>query len=348
MISLKAPQISVIVPVYNVEAYLEKCVDSILDQSFSDFELLLIDDGSPDECGRICDDYAEKDQRVRVFHKENGGVSSARNTGLDNCRSKYLTFCDSDDHLEPDWLDKLYNSIRDGAVDLVCGDVSIVDKNGRLIRRELCRHGFFPLESLYQRAALNISYFLNGGNTGSVCKNIFRTGIIKENNIRFCETCGNYAEDLCFMLEYVLYCRNIEAKDITGYNYVLHKGSMMFGSAEKPKFDAVNEVSRQFGSRYLDICTSHEEISLFSVIHYLLLKAECDKVFRSGRFELFRSETKKITNREWFEEHTVRALHSYGLLKEALGRKAAVKGLAYLYFCLYGAPKSLSRLKRLI
>ena len=192
---------------------------------------------------------------------------------------------------------------------------------------------------------MNISYFLNGGNTGSVCKNIFRSGIIKDNNIRFCETCGNYAEDLCFILEYVLYCRGVEAIDITGYNYVQHKGSMMSESAEMPKFDAVNEVSCQFGKRYLDICTSPEEISLFSVIHYLLLKAECDKIFRSGRFELFLSEIKKINHRGWFEKHTVRALHSYSLLKDTLGRKAAVKGLAYLYFCLHGAPKSLSLLK---
>ena len=91
------PKISVIVPVYNVEKYLPRCIDSILSQTFTDFELLLIDDGSPDNCGKICDEYAAKDSRVRVFHKPNGGVSSARNLGLDNARGEWIAFIDSDD-----------------------------------------------------------------------------------------------------------------------------------------------------------------------------------------------------------------------------------------------------------
>lgn len=91
------PKISVIVPVYKAEAYLHRCVDSILAQTFQDFEVLLVDDGSPDRSGEICEEYARKDSRVRVFHKENGGVSSARNMGLDNARGEYVCFVDSDD-----------------------------------------------------------------------------------------------------------------------------------------------------------------------------------------------------------------------------------------------------------
>lgn len=91
------PKISIIVPVYNTERYLSKCIDSILSQSFTDFELLLINDGSLDYSGAICDQYAANDSRVTVFHKENGGVSSARNLGLDNARGEWVTFVDSDD-----------------------------------------------------------------------------------------------------------------------------------------------------------------------------------------------------------------------------------------------------------
>ena len=91
------PQISVIVPVYNAEKYLRRCVDSILAQTFTNFELLLIDDGSKDKSGEICDEYARKDNRVKVFHKENGGVSSARNVGLDNAQGEWICFCDADD-----------------------------------------------------------------------------------------------------------------------------------------------------------------------------------------------------------------------------------------------------------
>ena len=98
------PKISLIVPVYNVEKYLNRCVDSILSQDFTDFEILLIDDGSMDKSGKICDEYAKIDTRVRVFHKVNGGVSSARNLGLDYAKGQWIGFCDSDDYVKKDFL----------------------------------------------------------------------------------------------------------------------------------------------------------------------------------------------------------------------------------------------------
>ena len=103
--------ISVIVPVYNVEKYLGECIESILSQTYENFELILVDDGSPDNSGKICDEYAEKDNRIRVIHKENGGVSSARNTGLDNAKGEYITFVDSDDIIDKQYLELMYKRI---------------------------------------------------------------------------------------------------------------------------------------------------------------------------------------------------------------------------------------------
>lgn len=107
------PQISVIVPVYNAERYLHRCVDSILSQTFSDFELLLINDGSKDSSGVICDEYAAKDPRVSVFHKENGGVSSARNLGLDNAKGEWITFVDADDRIDAGFILSLSENAAD-------------------------------------------------------------------------------------------------------------------------------------------------------------------------------------------------------------------------------------------
>lgn len=106
------PAISVIVPVYNVEKYLPKCVSSILKQTFSDFELILVDDGSPDGCGVLCDEYAKKDSRVRVIHKKNGGLSDARNVGIDAAKGDYLMFIDSDDWIDVDMLELLYTQAQ--------------------------------------------------------------------------------------------------------------------------------------------------------------------------------------------------------------------------------------------
>ena len=113
--------VSVIVPVYKVEAYLGRCVDSILAQTHRNLEVILVDDGSPDRCGMICDEYAERDPRVCVIHKENGGLSSARNAGIDIAKGEYLEFVDSDDWIEPDAVESLLSAARQHQVDLVIG-----------------------------------------------------------------------------------------------------------------------------------------------------------------------------------------------------------------------------------
>ncbi len=124
--SVSMPAISVIVPVYKVENYLQRCVDSILNQTFSDFDLILVDDGSPDRCGEICEAYARQDSRINVIHQENGGLSAARNTGIDwsfaNSASQWLAFVDSDDWVAPDFLQQLYRGVSEtGCLISACG-----------------------------------------------------------------------------------------------------------------------------------------------------------------------------------------------------------------------------------
>ena len=127
------PEITIIVPVYKVECYLPYCIDSILAQTFTNWELLLVDDGSPDGSGAICDEYARKDKRIRVFHKENGGVSSARNLGLENAFGRWVTFIDADDYILPDFINGLYKPIEKGElVDFVHGGCCNV-KNGNIV-----------------------------------------------------------------------------------------------------------------------------------------------------------------------------------------------------------------------
>lgn len=122
------PAISIVVPVYKAEKYLHRCVDSILSQTFADFEVLLIDDGSPDGSGLICDAYAEQDPRVRVFHKKNGGVASARELGVQNAKGEYIIHADSDDWVEPDMLEEMFRAARESNADMVICDY-FVKKN---------------------------------------------------------------------------------------------------------------------------------------------------------------------------------------------------------------------------
>lgn len=114
--------VSIIVPIYNVEEYIPKCIDSILAQTYSDFELILVDDGSPDNCGRICDDYAKGDNRIKVVHKVNGGISSARNAGLEVAKGEWIMHVDGDDWIEPDMIESLIEAAQITGADMVIGD----------------------------------------------------------------------------------------------------------------------------------------------------------------------------------------------------------------------------------
>ncbi len=124
-----SPAVSILVPIYKVEKYLARCIDSVLAQDFTDWELILVDDGSPDRCPEICDEYAQKDERIRVVHKENGGLPSARLAGFKEARGKYVAFLDADDYLLPDALTTLYNAISKG-YDMVRSKVHRVAENG--------------------------------------------------------------------------------------------------------------------------------------------------------------------------------------------------------------------------
>ena len=128
------PCISVIVPVYKVEAYLKKCVDSILGQTYQNLEIILVDDGSPDNCGEICDEYAARDPRIKVIHKPNGGLSDARNAGLDVCTGEYIGFVDSDDWIEPHMYQRLYELIQQFNADMAFGGVADDVLQGNIVR----------------------------------------------------------------------------------------------------------------------------------------------------------------------------------------------------------------------
>ena len=114
--------VSIIVPIYKVEDYIRECIDSILAQTYPDFELILVDDGSPDSCGRICDDYAKRDNRIKVVHKVNGGLTSARNAGLEVAKGEWIMHVDGDDWIEPDMIESLIEAAQITGADMVIGD----------------------------------------------------------------------------------------------------------------------------------------------------------------------------------------------------------------------------------
>lgn len=202
------PKISVIVPVYNVEKYLPRCIDSILSQTFTDFELLLIDDGSPDNCGKICDEYAAKDSRVRVFHKPNGGVSSARNLGLDNARGEWIAFIDSDDYVDVDYLEELVSFKINSGAELVAISTKVGETEKSVT---LSNNQFSLVFSKYK--------FVN------FCPpwgKLFVRELITKQNLRFNEKV-RLGEDVMFVLLYLLSIEKITLLSSNKYHYELER-----------------------------------------------------------------------------------------------------------------------------
>lgn len=194
------PYISIIVPVYNTESFLRSCIDSILQQSFDAFELILVDDGSMDGSSAICDEYAMKDSRIRVFHKQNGGVSSARNLGLDNASGEWIYFVDSDDEIFPGGLQTMVDGISD-EVDIVLGGYKRYDESGRVVYeiddRVVCIMD--KQESLSTLFAMHGKYYdyLTYG-----CIRLLRNSIIRKHNLRFNTEIRN-KEDTLFLTQYI-------------------------------------------------------------------------------------------------------------------------------------------------
>ena len=184
------PIISIIVPVYNVEKYLKRCIESILNQTFKNFELLLLDDGSTDSSGSICDKYAKKDNRIIVKHKKNQGVSATRNLGIDIAKGEYITFVDSDDWIENDYLEKMYLKINEMNVPLLITG-HIEERNG------IVKNTFIlDRERIYTRTDIQLEFLKQEKFMWTVGDKIYNLKLIK--NFRF-DTELKIAEDMYFL-----------------------------------------------------------------------------------------------------------------------------------------------------
>ena len=209
-------ELSVIIPIYKTEEFLTECVDSILEKADEDVEVVLVDDGSPDGCPGICDRYAEKDTRVRVVHKENGGLSSARNAGLAVAKGRYVTFVDSDDKIFPDSLPEILNWIRAAGADMcflrafkLFADGTMRDLGENIDGSQLRGKG---REEAIHHLASRSKY------PGSAWSKVFRRDFLLDNDLHFPYD-RRYSEDLGFIRDCVLCAESFDALDVPYYQY---------------------------------------------------------------------------------------------------------------------------------
>lgn len=258
------PEFSVIVPVYNVEKYIGRCIKSILEQKFADFELILVDDGSTDTSGQICDQYALQDKRIYVLHQENGGVSSARNAGLQRAQGEFISFLDSDDTVESNYLSCMAEV--DSDVDLVvCGVKNVFPTgecsiklyyNNKLIG---CIKKEFILDAIENRA-IDFVYAKR-----------YKRRLIEKNKIYFDEQM-NLGEDTCFVVNYLCGSNSIKYVTETPYRYHNYEQNTLstFEQNYVNKLLSMNEkIAKVLEKRYGEIINTEVwKKRIFSIYHY--------------------------------------------------------------------------------
>lgn len=244
--------ITIIVPVYNSEKTLDKCINSILEQTFHEWELLLINDGSTDRSGKLCDEYASKDQRIKVFHKENGGVCSARNLGINNAKGKWITFCDSDDYVDEDWLNLFVENISHEK-SLIAQFYKVSGKGPYNFSHDIISFNdiYYGLCEMYDKKIL-----------GYVWNKLFNSEIINSNYIRFNEI-FYFREDEDFVLKYLRYIDCLT---------VVYKGAYYYNMPD-------------LSTKYLSIDNFYVSLSMYSSIKKLIKNVN-DRIYLKYLTEL--------------------------------------------------------------
>lgn len=218
----RAPMVSIIVPIYNAEEYLHRCVDSILNQEYTDFELLLVDDGSTDGSGAICDAYATEDARVRVIHKANSGVSDSRNLAIDQAQGKYLQFLDSDDWITPDATRLFVRAAEEYHCDMVISDFYRVVGERVSPKGDIEQDGVLTREEFAENMMENPADFYYG----VLWNKLYKRDLIEEHTLRM-DTAISWCEDFLFNLEYLRFAESFYALHAPIYYYVKRKGSLV-------------------------------------------------------------------------------------------------------------------------
>lgn len=222
------PEISVIVPVYNTEKTVKKCIDSLQSQTFRDIEIIIVDDGSPDSAGKICDEISKTDSRVRVIHKENGGLSSARNAGMSEAKGDYISFIDSDDYVAPDMYEKMLGRIKADKSDVAICSHFTVDDGG------VCRKPLVIQQDVLEKNEIeeNLIMPLIGYSfyrtpkliEGFICRHLFSANLIK--GFKFRSERKYYAEDVVFDLDIYPLANRVSILRECLYYYVYNGDSL--------------------------------------------------------------------------------------------------------------------------
>lgn len=278
----ETPLISVIVPVYNVEAFLPVCIESIINQTYKNLEIVLVDDGSSDACPEICNNYEKKDKRIKVIHKENGGLSDARNVGLNEAKGSYITFVDSDDYLGKNFVEITVNRCLKNDADIcICDYISVEEKQNAYVHRKQ------TLEKVYSNRECLINTYsptIHGMEFVAWGK-LYRIDLFKKNNIVFPK--GKIHEDTFTTYKVIYNARKIVMVDYVGYYYRQRSGSIMNKKFNKKRLvmsDATKEACEFFllnkEEELFDYAVNYHIKTSLNLYSSIIEAMDCDEILK--------------------------------------------------------------------
>lgn len=269
-------KISVIVPVYNVEKYLDRCIKSIVNQTYKNLEIILVDDGSTDNCPVMCDKWAKKDERIKVIHKKNGGVASARNMGIKNLNGKYFAFIDPDDFIEAEMYELMHLRIKKDDSDLCSCNMRIVLEDGQSNGAVAA----FP-EATFTGNDILCAYFSEENFLFSTCDKLYKSEIVKKNNIYFSETL-EIGEDFIFNYYFFKNSKRVSAISNYLYNYF---------------YNRKNSASNKCNEKWLLRWKNTKKILDFEIDNEPVYKM-CNRMFAKELLSCFKEITEKNKTKE--------------------------------------------------
>ena len=282
-------KIDIIIPVYNVEAYLHRCVESILEQTFEDFEVILIDDGSTDRSGRICDEYARADARIRVVHKENSGVADTRNKGLEMSENEYITFIDADDYVDSRYLEILYDLMMKYNGDLVISyHVVLQEDECKKSEGRNRADKMSGKESILSKAEVYKAMLANEGMITSVWGKLYHRNLFE--TVRY--PVGEIYEDMSVISEIVERSCRIVATPYKGYYYIQRTGSITHGTPSLEHLILLRNEEKLIHliqDKYPEIegtAKRHYFWSCFYLLHMLITESEYEREVKELRSKI--------------------------------------------------------------
>lgn len=222
---MNQPLVSVVIPVYNVEKYIDRCITSVVNQTYGNLEIILVDDGSHDSCPAICDEWAKKDSRIKVIHKENAGAGLARNTGVDNSDGEYVLFVDSDDYIDTETVKRCVSAAQNDGSDIVMFGRTDVKSNGKTEKRPILTDIYYYKNGEVSEEILSGLFINQKGFGVGVCGKLFNLDIIKKNGIRFHSERELLSEDAFFLVELFSHISSVSIVPENYYYYFQNEKS---------------------------------------------------------------------------------------------------------------------------